>query len=124
MHGFLEVLTAGAAPLDPGDFAGSAVLGSVIRDLRDRADIVIVDSPPILAVGDAMTMSPNVDGILLLTRINRLRRRSVNEIRRALDASPARKLGFVVTDADHEEGFAYYGRERYGAYARAQRPVA
>ena len=70
-----------------------------------------------------MTMSPNVDGILLLTRINRLRRRSV-ERPRALDASPARKLGFVVTDADHEEGFAHYGRERYGAYARAQRPVA
>ena len=124
VNGFLEILPAGAQPPNPGDFAGSAVLGSLMRDLRDRADIVIVDSPPILAVGDAMTMSPNVDGILLLTRINKLRRRAVNELRRALDASPARKLGFVVTDADHEEGFAHYGRERYGAYARAQRPVA
>jgi Mrp family chromosome partitioning ATPase/capsular polysaccharide biosynthesis protein len=112
--GFLEVITAGTDPADPGDFAGSVVLATVLHSLRERADMVIVDSPPLLPVGDAMTLSPNVDGILLLTRINRLRRRSVNELRRLLDSSPARKLGFAVTDADHEEGYgSYYASGRY-----------
>lgn len=126
LHGFLELMTAGAIPPDPGDFAGSAALGTVLRKLRERADFLIVDSPPLIPVGDAMTLSPNVDGILLLTRINKLRRNRVNELRRILGASPARKLGFVVTDAGSEEGYAYYGHGRYRArYAdRTREPVA
>jgi non-specific protein-tyrosine kinase len=127
VHGFLEVITAGTPPPDPGDFAGSAVLGGVLHDLRSRSDVVIVDSPPLLPVGDAMTLSPNVDGILLLTRINRLRRKSVNELRRLISASPARKLGFAVTDAGQEEGYAYYGYGRYRAsdtYVHTHDPVA
>jgi Mrp family chromosome partitioning ATPase len=115
LHGFLEVLTAGAIPPDPGDFAGSAALGGVLRKLREHADFLIVDSPPLLPVGDAMTLSPNVDGILLLTRINKIRRNRINELRRILGASPARKLGFVVTDADQEQGYPYYGYGRYRA---------
>jgi non-specific protein-tyrosine kinase len=101
------------------------VLAAVLHDLRERADMVIVDSPPLLPVGDAMTLSPNVDGILLLARINKLRRKSVTELRRILETSPSRKLGFVVTDADQEEGYAYYGYGRYREpYVRTQDPVA
>jgi tyrosine-protein kinase len=124
-HGFLEVVTAGAIPPDPGDFAGSAVLGALLRELRERSDFLIVDSPPLLPVGDAMTLSPNVDAIVLLTRMNRLRRSRINEVRRILGASPAMKLGFVVTDAGSEDGYAYYGNGRYYGHAQdaaAQHP--
>jgi Mrp family chromosome partitioning ATPase len=127
VHGFLEVITAGTPPPDPGDFAGSSVLAGLLQELRTRSDMVIVDSPPLMPVGDAMTLSPTVDGILLLTRMNRLRRKSVNELRRLLSSSPARKLGFAVTDAGQEEGYAYYGYGRYRArdpYVHTQDPVA
>jgi hypothetical protein len=61
-----------------------------------------------------MTLSARVDGIILVTRLNLLRRHSLNDLARHLSASPAAKLGFVVTASGEEAGYGGYG---YGPYA-------
>lgn len=111
--GSLEVLTAGTLRTTIGDLVASDQLGDVLDELRDRADIVLVDAPPILLVGDAMQLSPQVDAIIVVTRLGFVRRQMIADLRRALDASPALKLGFVVTGAELEHDYRY----AYASYA-------
>jgi succinoglycan biosynthesis transport protein ExoP len=118
-QGNLEVLTTGALPRDAGEFVSGAELSRVIEELRERADIVLIDSPPLFAVADAITLAAKVDGIIILTRLGVVRRRMLDELRRVLGSVPAAKLGFVVTEADLEAhskygyGYGYgYGYEQ------------
>jgi capsular exopolysaccharide synthesis family protein len=107
--GDLEVLGTGPLPLNPGELIGSQPLSRILGQLAARADFVIVDCSPLLAAGDALTVSASVDAIVVVVRVNRVRRHTLNEVRRVLEASPAEKLGMVVTgsSADEEYGGAY-----------------
>ena len=122
VKGVLEVLPAGPIPPDPGEFVGRPVLSEILAHLRERADVVLIDSPPMLPVGDAMTLSTKVDGIMLVTRMKIVRRHTLSELARQLSTVPSPVLGFVVTGAGEEEGYGYgYGGYGYGyghSYAR------
>jgi succinoglycan biosynthesis transport protein ExoP len=118
--GRLQVLAAGPLPPDPGEFIGTHRLSEILFELRHRADIVVIDSPPILRVGDALTLSTKIDGLILVSRLNVVRRPMLAELRRLLDTVPARKLGFVVTGA--HTGAAEYGYG-YGYGYGYSRPV-
>jgi len=115
--GRLEILRAGLVPPNPGEFVGSHAVGEILESLTDRADIVLVDAPPILGVGDALALSAKVDALLLVTRLKLLRRPLLSELSRVLQAAPAPALGFIVTDAAAEEGYGYgYAYDAYAAY--------
>ncbi len=96
-NGVLDVLASGPLPPDPGEFAASHRLAEIIAQLHAEYEAVIIDTPPILRVGDALTLSSNVDGLIVVTRLKGLKRPMIRELRRVLDAVPTRKLGFVVT---------------------------
>jgi Mrp family chromosome partitioning ATPase len=107
----LHVLTAGAIPPNAGDLVVTGIVGAVLGELRERFGTVLIDAPPALQVGDAMALSSKVDGIFVVTRMNVVRRPMVRELRRVLDASPAAKLGFVLTGAETDDS---YGPGGYG----------
>ena len=115
--GSLHVLPSGPIPPDPGEFVGKAALTEILAQLRDRADVVLVDAPPALHVGDAMTLSSKVDGILVVTRMKVVRRSMLNELSRQLSTVPTRVLGFIVTGAGEEEGYGYGSGYGYGRYS-------
>jgi len=107
--GKLEVLASGPIPPDPGEFVGTDRLSEILHDLRERADIVLVDAPPLFHVGDGLVLSGKVDAMIVVTRIDVVRRAMVNELSRLLRTMPALKLGFVVTGAEGEESYGTYG---------------
>ena len=78
---------------------------------------------PLLLVGDAMALSARVDGIIVVTRINVVRRRMLAELRRLLETSPAKTLGYVVTGAEAAESYGYAGRYHASEQARERQPV-
>lgn len=124
--GLLEVLPAGALPPDVGEFVGSRKLGEILERLRALADIVLVDTPPLLRVGDAITLSGKVDAMLIAVNLATARRPVLDELRRVLERCPAEKLGFVVTGADLEEGYGYggLGYGYYGEHSEAAEVAA
>ena len=127
VEGVLEVLTAGPTPPNFDDFLSSEPLARIMANLRQRADIVIVDATPLLVVGDAMTLASLVDAVVLVTRINVVRRPMLKELHRALETLPAESLGFVLTGAEQEENYGYAGYGyRYRTYTtrKAREPVA
>lgn len=113
--GVLRVLTAGATPPDPGEFMLSQRLAEILDELRVDFDLVLIDAPPLLQVGDGLALSALVDGVLVVTRVDVLRRGMVGELARLLHTMPARKLGFVVTGVRRDA--AGYG---YGGYYREE----
>jgi non-specific protein-tyrosine kinase len=112
--GKLRVLPFGSfKPPDPGAFLATEAVQTLLSDLKRRAELVIIDTAPLLEVGDALVLSGDVGGILVVVRTSRSTRNDLAEMRRLLESSPAPVLGFVLTDTrieDDSYGYSYgYG---------------
>ena len=124
-HGMLEVLTSGPQPPDAGEFVSGRHLEEILLQLRERADLVLIDAPPLLHVGDGLALSANVDALLVVTRLNVLRRPVLSELERVLDVCPAPALGYVAAGVDADEEYRAYGGYYYRSAGDRQRePVA
>jgi capsular exopolysaccharide synthesis family protein len=106
----LQVLTAGTQPANPADLLGSQRMAELLERLKASADILVLDSPPALAVTDAAVLARRVDGVLLVVRSGKTKRDQAAKARRLLERVNARILGAVLTDAKVEAGLSnYYG---------------
>jgi succinoglycan biosynthesis transport protein ExoP len=115
--GRLTVLPAGELPANPGEFVGTAALERVLVALRERFELVLVDAPPMCVVGDAMTLSGRVDALIVVARLGLVDRTTLDDLARELHASPASKLGFILTGANRSD---YYGKSGYYGYYTQQ----
>jgi polysaccharide biosynthesis transport protein len=115
----LHLLCSGAIPPNPGEFIRSPGIARLLSHLAESFDTVIVDAAPLLGVGDALVLIPRVDALIIVARLKVLREPMLDELKRILDTSLAQKLGFVLTDAQHEEH--YRGGYGYGYGARPPR---
>jgi succinoglycan biosynthesis transport protein ExoP len=70
---------------------------AVLTQLEDYADVIVIDSPPLTEVGDALNLADVVDTILVSIRLGRSRRDKLDELRRALAQRGVSPAGFVVT---------------------------
>jgi Mrp family chromosome partitioning ATPase/capsular polysaccharide biosynthesis protein len=104
--GLLEVLPSGPVPPDPGEFVSSPALEKILGALRERADVVLVDAPAALHVGDAVALSSRVDGIVIVARSRALRRQTLGELNRRLAMVRTPALGFVATGEGDGESYA------------------
>ena len=87
---------------------------------QEAFDLVLIDTPPLLSVGDAAALSPRVDAMIVMTRLKIVRRATLQELARARCATCATvKLGYVATAAELEEG---YGDGGYGYYGYGKQP--
>lgn len=102
--GLLEVLPCGPVPPNAGELAGSRTLAEILELLRSRADLVLIDSSPLLRAGDTLALTPQVDALVVITRLGVVRRPMLSELARVLQATPVAKLGFVATGADDDNG--------------------
>ena len=102
--GTVKVLPVGPLPPNPAEFVGSRALAELLAELEPRADLILVDAPPILNLSDTMTLSARVDGLVVVTRLPFVKRSVLLELNHVLSAAPAAKLGFVLTGAAEGPG--------------------
>jgi polysaccharide biosynthesis transport protein len=107
--GVLELIPVGSVLHDSDELDVERAVGRIIQRVRDRADIVLVDSPPVVS-GNAIALSAHVDAVVVVVRLKALTMSALEDLGSTLESSPAIKLGFVVT-ADYE-------RDRYGSHRR------
>jgi succinoglycan biosynthesis transport protein ExoP len=113
--GSLEVLPGGSAMQDPDELGFERAVGRIIQRVRGRADVVLVDAPPLLR-GHAIALSPHVDAVVIVVRLKALRTSALQDLSWILEASPATKLGFILTGVDKSEGYGQH--QRYAASER------
>ncbi|MBM3458076.1 MAG: polysaccharide biosynthesis tyrosine autokinase [Armatimonadetes bacterium] len=117
----LRVLPAGVLPPNPAELLGSMAMEDVLADLEDRADLVIVDSPPCLPVTDPLILASRVDGVLLVLTAGRTRRGPLRHAYRLLERARGRVIG-VVLNRQRREAPEREGYEGYGEYGETSQP--
>ena len=115
-RGVVCVLVAGQLPPDPGEFIGTDGLARILGELGEQFDLVLLDTPPLLSVGDATALAPRVDAMIVIARLRVVKRQVLQELARALRMCATLRLGCVATGAELEEsyghgGYGYYGYE-------------
>jgi len=115
----LYLLPRGMLPPNPTDLLGSDGMKEVLQGLRERFHHVLIDSPPAIAVSDAMVLSVQCDGVLLVLRAQRTPTETVQRVVERLETVGARILGTVLVGIDiRNPDYADY-RHYYTSYYSA-----
>jgi capsular exopolysaccharide synthesis family protein len=111
----LTVLSTGPQPPNPAELLSSQRMHAFLRDAESAYDLILVDSPPLLAFADAAILSSMMDRTLLVIDAERSRRRAVQQVPQILTRAGANVVGVVLNRAS---GAAYAANAlKYGSYA-------
>ncbi|WP_169087673.1 CpsD/CapB family tyrosine-protein kinase [Paenibacillus sp. PL91] len=109
----LDVITSGAIPPNPAEMMNSKRMTAVIDRLREMYDIILIDTPPLLAVTDAQIVATKSDGVILVVDQGRVKREIAGKAVKNLESVNARILGVVLNNvkrkANEEAYYYYYG---------------
>ena len=113
----LFVLPAGEIPPNPSELLGSEAMRDLFAQLTERFDFVLVDTPPVLPVTDAMVVDKLTGGSLMVVAANRTRKRHVADALRVFETSGAKLAGTALNMAPMESVayYGYYRQEHQGA---------
>lgn len=107
--------TAGPLPPNPGELTSSEKFSSLIAEASQYADIVLVDAPPLGAVGDAASIASMVDGVVMIVRLGETSKKSLGFISHFIETVPTHVMGVVITDATvGKASYGYKGSYYYG----------
>lgn len=104
----LDILTSGKIPPNPSEMLSSTAMTNLIEKLREKYDIVILDSAPLQAVTDAQVLSTKADGTILVVRAQRTNREVVLEAKNLLTKVGANIIGTVLHAVENTRGKYYY----------------
>lgn len=93
-----DLVTAGVLPSNPAELAGSEAMDRLLRELEEAYDYVIIDTPPVSVVTDAVALGRIADGVLLVARANVTARPELDRCRKRLADVDAHILGAVLND--------------------------
>jgi Mrp family chromosome partitioning ATPase len=118
----LHFVPSGTIPPAADELLESERVSTLLDELSRNFDLVLVDAPPLLAVGDVLTLSTKVDAILVITRLG-IHRPQLHDLARQLQNCRAPILGFVLTGVAHGDSYTYgygYDPHVYDVEAKSQ----
>ncbi|MEA3377249.1 MAG: CpsD/CapB family tyrosine-protein kinase [Anaerolineae bacterium] len=104
----LLLMPSGPLPPNPADVLGSSKMERVIGVLKERADVILFDAPPVVAVTDAAVLGTKVDGVLLVVAAGRTRRDHAERAKELLERVHVRILGAVLDEAPRGASLSGY----------------
>jgi len=111
----LYVITTGPIPPNPAELMGSQKLQSILKWMKETTDIILVDTPPVLAVSDAVILAPSLDGVVLVVRPGKTRHGALKQSIEQLQLVNARILGVVLNDVvTRGKAYGYYYKNYRG----------
>lgn len=115
----LAVVTTGSLPPNPAELLGSRKMQTILETMRRQAEVVLLDTPPTLAVTDAAVLAPTLDGVLLVVRPGKTRASALRQTLEQLRQVKANVLGVVLNDVvtrGRPYGYHYKYYRNYAAY--------
>lgn len=108
----IPFIPSGGPASNPPAILGSMRMASLLQELADEHELLIIDSPPLLPVSDTLPLLSMVDGVILVARVNVTRRDAVKRTRAVLSgAGGARVIGLVANDIAAAKRAYLYGYE-------------
>ena len=122
----LRIMASGPLPPNPAELLNSQRMSQVLEALKQAADLIIIDSPPVLTVADAAILCPQVDGCLLVVEVGSTRREALLEAQERLTKTGAHLLGVVMNRSKPGRGgyYQYYYDSRYYSYEYSSKPTS
>lgn len=128
----LDLLPSGPLPPNPSELLASENFKNLLEEFSSKYDYVIIDTPPVNVVSDAMVMKNSISGILLVIRYAMTTYEELSDCMKHIELTRANMLGFVMNDVHHNHGAAYYNYKykykKYGyggyGYGCCQNPAA
>ena len=109
-----DILPLGRSPFTPRDLLASEAMQEVLGQLAKSYDLVILDTPPVLAVSDTRGFVDKLDAVIVLARWSKTPRKAIQQALRTLHASGAYIAGVVLSQADYRQLSSYgYGGSDY-----------
>ena len=105
----LSILPSGTVPPNPTEMLDSNSMSNLLKVLKDKYDLIIIDTAPILAVADAKILSTKADGALIVVRAMKTKVESVIEAKNLLNKVGANIIGTVLNGVDNS-------RRKYSKY--------
>ena len=106
----LDLLPAGQVPPNPSELLGSTAMAALLEQLSDSYDMVLLDSPPLLPVTDAVVLSLLAGGALVVVGADRIHRPQLQQSLESLETAGAHLFGVVMNKIARREAAAYaYG---------------
>ncbi|MCB0123723.1 MAG: polysaccharide biosynthesis tyrosine autokinase, partial [Caldilineaceae bacterium] len=122
----LQVMTTGPLPPNPAELLGSRRMQEILLELREQADVLIIDSPPISAVSDALILTSQADGVLLVVKSGKTSRTLARKALNTLRQVKASVIGTVYngvaeydSDYTYDYTYTYYDTEPQESAAAA-----
>jgi len=109
----LAAIPTGPLPPNPADLLSSHKLADAIAELRGKFKFIVIDSPPIMAATDAVILSVQVDGVLLVVRSGETPKEAFTRTRDLLVSVKCRLLGVVLNAVDSSAPDYYYSYRYY-----------
>ncbi|MGP4074861.1 CpsD/CapB family tyrosine-protein kinase [Halobacillus sp. K22] len=104
----LDLLPSGPIPPNPSELLGSTMMEKLIGEAKEHYDMIIFDTPPVLAVADSQVLSKFVDGALVVVRSKQTEQEAAGKAKEQLEQSRANILGVVLNDMDVKDSNYYY----------------
>ncbi|MDN7244508.1 CpsD/CapB family tyrosine-protein kinase [Planococcus shenhongbingii] len=104
----LDLLLCGQIPSNPAELLSSPALDTLLEEMKARYDLIIIDSPPLLAVTDSKILANKCDGTVLVVNTGKTEKDSVKKARDALVTSKAFILGVVMNNYQLTKDNYYY----------------
>ena len=119
----LFVLNCGSTPPNPTELVGSKRMSETLAALKDRYDFILIDSPPVIPVSDAVILSTMVDGVVLVVRGDETKKHIVKAAVSQLGNGHGKILGVVlnrvdIRRAEYRDYYKYYNPDYYYSSAK------
>ena len=119
----LDILTSGPVAPNPSEILASNRMKTVIEELKEKYDYVLIDTPPVLPVTDSSVIGSIADGTILLTAWNQITPAMAKEAKTRLEQAGAKILGVVLNKVEvASKGYGYgYGYGYYYYYGHEEK---
>ncbi len=109
----IGVITSGSLPPNPSELLGSTRMNEVLRIVEKECDLLIMDTPPLLAVTDALVLANRVDGVILVMDPKKTKRAAIKHAIDQIRRVNANLLGIVLNNVNSKNTHTYYTKNYY-----------
>lgn len=113
--GNLYIIPSGEIPPNPSELLGSHRMGTILEELKENFDYIIIDLPPVNVVSDALSIAEFISGMVLVVRENYTEKKELERCFRQMDISNIKVLGCVMNESRDKSG-SYGKYKKYKTY--------
>lgn len=113
----VSVIISKETPPNPAELLSSNKMKKMLLDLKERFDVIIIDTPPVLSCTDAVVLAPLTDGVLIAVQSHKTNRNAMEQVRDIMESVRAKLIGVVLNAVPSGRGgYGYYHYYHYYHY--------